>query len=395
MNSPTKKSVLFTFGTRPEAIKMAPVIHAFEADRRFETSICITSQHRQLLSPFLDFFGLVPDFDLDVMSPGQSLTVMTSKLVCACEKVLHQVQPDLMFVQGDTTSAFAAALGANQCKIPVAHIEAGLRSHRKNSPFPEEINRAMIGRLADLHFAPSVTACDNLRREGITQDVYVVGNTVVDALKFVLSVIAAHGDSPYLKRFPSAVPGRKIMMVTLHRRESLGLPLENICAAIRSIAQTREDVEIFLPVHLNPEVYHAVHHALGGVRNVHLLEPLSYSEFVWLMCRATLIISDSGGVLEEAETLGLPVLVAREVTERVEALAGNATCLVGTDPDRIFAAGKSLLDSEFTPSEVPRLLRGTFGDGCAAERILQLTHAHLARDAVLASSFPTVLPYAA
>ena len=395
MNSALKNSVLFTIGTRPEAIKLAPVIRAFEADQGFDTSICITSQHRQLLSPFLDFFGLLPDFDLDVISPDQSLAVMTSKVLRACEKVLDQVQPDLMFVQGDTTSAFAAALGASQCKTPVAHVEAGLRSHRKSSPFPEEINRAMIGQLAELHFAPGETARNNLRREGITQGIHVVGNTVVDALEFALSVLAAQGDGPYLKRFPKAASGRKILLVTLHRRESLGLPLENVCAAVRNIAQAREDVEIFFPVHPNPSVYYTAHRALTGIRNVQLLEPLSYAEFIWLMCRATLIISDSGGVLEEAETLGLQVLVAREVTERIEALSGSATRLVGTDSDRILAEGQSILDAGFTPSKVPRSLRDTFGDGRAAERILQITHEHLAPGAGLSSSVPTVLPYAA
>ncbi len=389
-----KKSVLFTFGTRPEAIKMAPVIRAFQADAHFKTHVCITAQHRDLLGPLLQFFALQPDHDLNVMCPGQSLAVLISKIVTACEKILERLQPDLMFVQGDTTSAFAAAVAASQCRIPVAHIEAGLRSHQKNSPFPEEINRVMIGHLAELHFAPSQLAKKNLRREGVTNGVHMVGNTVVDALQLTLRTLAHEDDQVCLDKFPGVLPDRKILLVTLHRRESVGKPMRQICAAIRALAKSHPQAEIYFPVHPNPQVQEIVQQALCGLSNLHLLEPLPYEHFIWLLARSSLVISDSGGVLEEAETLGLPLLITREVTERTEALAGGNVRLVGSDTGRIVAEAKALLAMAPTIRS-SRSLRRTFGDGHASARILRLTREHLELGSTFHLASPSLLPNAA
>ena len=326
------------------------------------------------------------------MQSGQSLPALTSRIVTGCEKVFEQIQPDLMFVQGDTTSAFAAAIAASQCKIPVAHIEAGLRSHQKNSPFPEEINRVMIAHVAELHFAPGQLAAENLRREGIDSGVYVVGNTVVDALRLILCKLK-RDDPSCLAKFPGATPDRKVLLVTLHRRESFGEPMEKLCAAVRTIAENHPDARVFFPVHPNPNVRGLVHRVLSGLSNVDLLEPLSNKHFIWLLSRASLVLSDSGGVLEEAETLGRPVLVAREVTERVEALSGGNARLVGSDHDRIVAEAKALLAE--APTHPPPALRQTFGDGYASARILQLTRDHLIAGSRLDFVSPSILPAAA
>ena len=371
-----KKSVLFTFGTRPEVIKMVPVIRAFQRDPGFQTRVCVTAQHRELLDPLLKFFALQPDHDLNVMRPGQSLAAMTSKIVTACEEVFERSRPDLMFVQGDTTSAFAAAVAASQCKIPVAHIEAGLRSHQKSSPFPEEINRVMIAHLAELHFTPGQLALENLQREGIIRGVYAVGNTVVDTLRLTLPALAQQDEQPYLAKFPCASLERQVLLVTLHRRESFGEPMQQMCSAVRRIAEQHPKAEIFFPVHPNPQVQGLVQQTLQGISNVHLLEPLPYEQFIWLLSRASLVISDSGGVLEEAETLGLPVLVAREVTERMEAISDGNARLVGSDASRIVAEAGTML-AVVPPSRRLSPLRQTFGDGYASERILQLTREHM------------------
>ena len=378
MDTASRKSVLFTFGTRPEAIKMAPVVRAFQADPTFETRLCVTAQHRELLDPFLEFFDLQPDFDLNLMVPGQSLAALTSRAVAACEPVFERLRPGLVFVQGDTTSALAAALAASLCKIPVAHVEAGLRSHRKDAPFPEEINRVLIGHLGSLHFAPGEIARENLRREGITEGVHVVGNPVVDALQLTLRKLQGDGEATFLKKFPAAGQGRKLLLVTLHRRESFGRPLEDICAAVRRLAETHRDVEIVYPVHPNPNVRDLVRRTLTGAENIHLLEPLAYPDFIGLLARATLVLSDSGGVLEEAETLGLPVLVTREVTERVEALTAGNALLVGSDADRIFAEAARLLAAASGPPDPNRPLRSTFGDGTTARAILRIVREHFA-----------------
>ena len=393
MESAEKKSIMFTLGTRPEAIKLAPVIRAFQADPAFQTYLCVTAQHRELLDGVLAFFELRPDVDLGLMRPGQSLATLTSRIVVACEEVFASFRPDLMFVQGDTTTAFAAAVAASQCQIPVAHVEAGLRSHRKRSPFPEEINRVMIGHLAELHFAPGKTAVENLRREGITHGVHLVGNPVVDALQLARSTLAQRHEPARAIRQLGLDPARKIVLVTLHRRESFGQPLEDTCAAIRAVAERCTDAEILCPVHLNPNVHGTIHRTLSGLKNVHLLEPLDYADFVALLCRASLIISDSGGVLEEAETLGLPVLVTREVTERVEALAGGNVRLVGSDKHQIFTEAMALLGAAPAVNTTPTLRR-TFGDGHASTRILRFTREYFSTPLVRPSlGSPTALAF--
>lgn len=395
MGIAAKKSVLFTLGTRPEAIKLVPVIRAFQADPAFDTRLCVTAQHRKLLDDVLNFFDLRPDIDLDVMTPGQSLATLTSRIVAACEDVFERLRPDLIFVQGDTTSAFAAALAASQCQISIAHVEAGLRSHLRSSPFPEEINRVMIGHLAELHFAPGEVAVENLRREGITRGVHAVGNSVVDTLQLVLNTMPKGHEEAQIARTLGLIPKQKIVLVTLHRRESFGQPLEDICAAIRTMSKQCADVEIICPVHPNPKVCNAVYRALSGIGNIHLLEPLGYADFVALLCRASLVITDSGGVLEEAETLGLPVLVAREVTERTEALVSGNIRLVGSDQRRICTEAKALLGVAPAVNTTPTL-RHTFGDGQASARILRCTREYFsvvaARPALSAS---LLLPTAA
>lgn len=386
--------LLFVLGTRPEAIKLLPVIRAFQAEACFNARVCVTGQHRELVDHVLTSFGVRPDFDLDVMLPGQSLAAMTAKIIAACESVMERLKPELVFVQGDTTSAFAAAVAASQCGFPVAHVEAGLRTHRKSSPFPEELNRTIIGHIARLHFAPGRRAVGNLRREGITQGMHVVGNTIVDALQAALKT-TPWSHLSFGEGAPAGGSTQKKLVVTLHRRESFGEPLVNVCVALRKIVETYTRSEIFFPVHPNPVVQQTVRSHLGGIRNIHLLAPLSYLEFVRLLSNASLIISDSGGVLEEAETLGLPVLVAREVTERIEAISAGNALLVGTDADAIFAAAAKFLDASFAPARRDRPLRRTFGDGRATARILRITREHLSKG-VASNSFQSApLPTAA
>lgn len=390
-----KRSILFTLGTRPEAIKLMPVIRAFQAEAAFKTHLCVTGQHRELLDPFLGSFDLRPDFALDVMSPGQSLAALSAKIINACEGVFERLRPGLIFVQGDTTSAFAAATTASQCRIPVAHVEAGLRSHRKFSPFPEEFNRVMIAQMAELHFAPSEGAAENLRREGVTKGVHVVGNTIVDALQLALRATALNQRILPAENVGTPSQSKKSLLVTLHRRESFGYPLESICAAICRIAGVYPEIEIICPVHPNPGVQQVIYKTLAEIRNIHLLAPLSYVEFIRVLSRASLVISDSGGVLEEAITFGLPVLVAREVTERKEAFSKGNAILVGYDAERIFAEARTLLDASPKLSRPSQPLSRTFGDGHAATRILRITRNHILNGMDSPLFDPVPLPTAA
>lgn len=369
-----KKRVLFVFGTRPEAIKLAPLIRAFQSDQTLETKVCVTAQHRELLDQFLTFFEITPEADLDLMFPDQPLPALAARAIESCAEVFARSKPDLVVVQGDTTSAFAAAFSAGLCKIPVAHVEAGLRSYRKDAPFPEEINRVLISRLADLHFAHTAQAGENLRRENIVEGLHVVGNTGVDALHEALRLIAAD-EAAYARKFSQIDPTRPTVLVTLHRRENLGRPSADIFGALQRIA-AECDVNLLYPVHPNPRVRDLAYKVLSAVTNIHLLEPLAYADFIWMLSRAALVITDSGGVLEEAETLGVPALVTREVTERTEAVASGSAVLVGSDPERIFAEVRSALARATRPSP-SRALRTTFGDGLASERILQITKQYL------------------
>jgi len=367
--------ILSIFGTRPEAIKMAPVIRELQRHPdRFRSLICVTAQHRQMLDQVLSLFDLKPDFDLNIMKPGQDLYDVTANVLLGLRDVLRQVRPDIILVHGDTTTTMAASLAGYYARIPVGHVEAGLRTHNKFAPFPEEMNRQVAGVVCDLHFAPTEQARANLLREGVADSsIFVTGNTVVDAL---LSVVDRIGHDERLKRemaerFSFLDPSRWLVLVTGHRRENFGEGFENICRALVEIARRHRDVEILYPVHLNPNVQEPVRRILGnaGVGNVHLIEPLDYLPFVYAMNRAHLIITDSGGVQEEAPSLGKPVLVMRETTERPEAVAAGTVRLVGTSFDRIVdEASLLLVDAE--AYEIMSRAHNPYGDGRAAERIV-------------------------
>ncbi len=369
------KKVLCVIGTRPEAIKMAPVVRALARDPDIRPIVCATGQHREMLRDALSMFSIAPDIDLDLMRPRQTLAHVTSAVLDALDRVLHETSPDFVLVQGDTTTTMAAALAAFYRHVPTGHVEAGLRTGDLTAPWPEEANRRIAAVVTRLHFAPTARARDNLLREGIApQCVHVTGNTVIDALLWMAERIER--DDEFRRAQERALPflatagrsrGRRLILVTGHRRESFGRGFENICTALARLAE-REDVEIVYPVHLNPNVREPVHRILGGRRNVHLIEPVDYRRFVLLMMRADLILTDSGGVQEEAPALGRPVLVMREVTERAEAVKEGVVRLVGTEAERIVAETGRLLDDADARA---RMSRPTFcyGDGRAAERI--------------------------
>lgn len=367
-------SVLSIFGTRPEAIKMAPVVRELQRrPDRFRSLVCVTAQHRQMLDQVLDLFDLRPDFDLDIMKPGQDLYDVTANVLLGMRNVLREVRPDIILVHGDTTTTMAAALAGYYARIPVGHVEAGLRTHNKFAPFPEEINRQVAGVVCDLHFAPTEQARANLLREGVAESgIVVTGNTVVDAL---LSIVDRIGHDDKLARemearFSFLDPSRRLVLVTGHRRENFGEGFENICRALVELARRHDDVEILYPVHLNPNVQEPVKRILGGegAANIHLIDPLDYLPFVYAMNRAHLIITDSGGVQEEAPSLGKPVLVMRETTERPEAVAAGTVRLVGTDFDRIVAEATLLLSDAEAYGAMSRA-HNPYGDGRAAGRI--------------------------
>jgi UDP-N-acetylglucosamine 2-epimerase (non-hydrolysing) len=334
--------------------------------------LCVTGQHRSMLDQVLDFFELRPDYDLNLMQPNQSLSTLAGRAIIATSEVIEKTKPGIVFVQGDTTTAFAAAFAAFQCRVPVAHIEAGLRSFRRDAPFPEEMNRVLVGDLADLHFPPLEASHANLAREGITENVHIVGNTVVDALLLGLDLIQKRGEEKIAAAFSGIRFDRKIVLVTIHRRESFGAPIVEIFEAIREIA-TEPGVEVVYPVHLNPNVHSVAHRILGGHSNVHLIEPLGYAHFIWLMSKASLILTDSGGVQEEAPSLGIPVLVAREVTERAEGVAAGCAKLVGADRSLIVREARTALAE---PSGSRRRVN-PYGDGHASEKILKIVRQFL------------------
>jgi UDP-N-acetylglucosamine 2-epimerase (non-hydrolysing) len=368
--------VLAIFGTRPEAIKMAPVVKELKRHpERFRCLVCVTAQHRQMLDQVLDLFEISPDYDLDIMKPGQSLFDVTSNVLLGLRSVLEKERPDIVLVHGDTTTTMAAALAAYYCGIKVGHVEAGLRTHDKFSPFPEEVNRRVTGVLADLHFAPTEAARQNLLGEGVCQkNIFVTGNTVIDAL---LSVVDKIRTNVELKRrlaetFSFLDAEKKLILVTGHRRESFGEGFENICLALAELAQKRSDIEILYPVHLNPRVQEPVRRILGGdgLSNVHLIDPVDYLPFVYLMERAFLIITDSGGIQEEAPSLGKPVLVMRETTERPEAVEAGTVRLVGADRKRIVTAVLTLLNEPQAYGAMSRA-HNPYGEGKTAELIVQ------------------------
>jgi UDP-N-acetylglucosamine 2-epimerase (non-hydrolysing) len=322
-----------------------------------------------MLDQVLEFFDLFPDFDLDLMRPNQSLPELTARVFTSLEPVLDKTKPDVVFVQGDTTTVVCGALSAYYKKVRVAHLEAGLRTGNKYSPFPEEINRVLTSRLSDYHFAPTPRAAENLRREGITENVWVVGNTVIDALFLGLSIIREKGEASCARAFPSIDFGKRIILVTGHRRESFGGPFRNICRALAALAEEYPDVEIVYPVHLNPQVRTVVFDALEGRRNIHLLDPLDYPHLIYLMNKSYLVLTDSGGIQEEAPSLGKPVLVLRDVTERQEGVEAGTARLVGTDTEKIIREASLLLD-DTRERERMAAAANPYGDGTSSRKIV-------------------------
>lgn len=366
--APTR--ILTVFGTRPEAIKMAPVVRLLAATDGIDARVCVTAQHRQMLDQVLSLFSIVPDYDLNVMKPGQGLHDLTSNVLLAMKPVLEDFAPDLVLVHGDTTTTLATSLAAYYHRIAVGHVEAGLRTGNIYSPWPEEINRKVTGAVAELHFAPTAGSAANLRREGVDAgSVAVTGNTVVDALQQVVAMIEADGDlCAELASGFVLHPDKRLILVTGHRRESFGQGFEQICAALRDLAG-RDDVEIIYPVHLNPNVREPVERNLGALANVHLLPPQDYLPFVYLMSRASIILTDSGGIQEEAPSLGKPVLVMRETTERPEAVDAGTVRLVGTDRVKIVTEVARLLD-DAEAFRAMSVAHNPYGDGMASQRIL-------------------------
>ncbi len=374
--------VLFVFGTRPEAIKLCPLILAMRGHEAFEARVCVTAQHREMLDAMLERFGVAPDHDLDVMAANQPLNALTARILERLDPVLVLEAPDFVIVQGDTTTTVAVALAAFHRRIPAGHVEAGLRTGDMAQPFPEEMNRVLAGRLAALHFAPTPRAAENLRREGVPEvRIFVTGNTGIDALLYVRQRLE-RGEWPGYEG-PLA-PGRKRILMTAHRRESFGEGFVRICEGVRRIA-ARGDVEIIYPVHPNPNVRGVVERMLGGVNGVRLIEPLDYVPFVDLMRRADILLTDSGGVQEEGPSFGKPVLVMRDKTERQEAVEAGAAILVGADPERIAAEAGRLLDSEQARAPFTRV-RNPFGDGRASQRILAAIRSFLESSEAAAGS---------
>ena len=364
--------VLTVFGTRPEAIKMAPLVHALARDPHFEAKVCVTAQHREMLDQVLKLFSIVPDYDLNIMQPGQGLTEITCRILEGLKPVLESFKPDVVLVHGDTTTTMAASLAAFYQRIPVGHVEAGLRTGDLNSPWPEEGNRTLTGRLATYHFAPTETSRQNLLQENIADaQITVTGNTVIDALFWVRDRVLSNEalSSELTERYSFLGNGKKMILVTGHRRESFGRGFEQICHALAEIAANNPDVQIVYPVHLNPNVSEPVNRILGHVDNVMLIEPQDYLPFVWLMNRAWLILTDSGGIQEEAPSLGKPVLVMREMTERPEAVSAGTVRLVGTDSQRIVDEVTRLLLDESAYQAMSRA-HNPYGDGQACHRIL-------------------------
>jgi len=364
------KRVMIVFGTRPEAIKMAPVVAALRGTPGIDVQLVVTAQHRQMLDQVLDLFALVPDEDLDLMTAGQSLPAMFGKILSGMHDVIARRQPDLVLVHGDTSTTLATALAAYYARVSIGHVEAGLRTGNLYAPWPEEANRRLTAPLAALHFAPTELSAHNLRTEGIhPASIHVTGNTVIDALLDVVARIEADAGlrDTLAAQFPFLDPGKRLLLVTGHRRENFGDGFEQICVALRALG-ARDDVQVVYPVHLNPSVLEPVHRILGNARNVHLIAPQDYLPFVYLMTRAHLILTDSGGIQEEAPSLGKPVLVMRETTERPEALDAGTVRLVGTDAALIRAQANRLLDDPAAYQAMARA-HNPYGDGRAARRI--------------------------
>lgn len=360
--------VMSIFGTRPEAIKMAPLVKKLNEDPQIRSVLCVTAQHREMLDQVLDLFGLTPDYDLNIMKPNQTLSMITANVLTGLDPILEKEKPDIVLVHGDTSTTFSAALAAFYHRIPVGHVEAGLRTYDMYSPFPEEVNRVLTGHLTSVHFAPTQRNADNLIREGIDPEkIIITGNTVIDALLEV-------ADRPYefedetLKHID--FENKRVIAVTCHRRENLGEYMHNIFEAIREIAEDFEDVEVVYPVHMNPKVRAAASEVFGGCANVHLIEPLSYQPFVNLMAKSYFIITDSGGMQEEAPSLGKPVLVVRKETERPEAVSAGTVKLAGVRRETIAALARELLTDRKAYDAMSKA-SNPYGDGTACDKILE------------------------
>lgn len=363
--------VMIVFGTRPEAIKMVPVVMALKAKpEQFDVCVCVTAQHREMLDQVLELFNITPDIDLNLMQQGQTLGELTARALTALQQTMQEIKPDIVLVHGDTTTTFTASLAAFYAQIPVGHVEAGLRTHNIYSPWPEEFNRRVTGIVANYHFAPTQGSQDNLLAENtLAKNIIVTGNTVIDALQWVVEKIEQDFalTNALQKQFPMLNPSKKLILVTGHRRENFGSGFLNICQAIANIAK-RDDIQVIYPVHLNPNVQQPVNDILGKLNNVHLIEPQDYLPFVYLMNQAHIILTDSGGIQEEAPSLGKPVLVMRNTTERPEAVIAGTVKLVGTNQTTIEQELIKLLD---TPEEYKKMAyaHNPYGDGKASERI--------------------------
>ncbi|WP_166268456.1 non-hydrolyzing UDP-N-acetylglucosamine 2-epimerase [Marinobacter caseinilyticus] len=365
--------VLTIFGTRPEAIKMAPLALRLASDPRFEARVCVTAQHREMLDQVLGLFGLKPEYDLNVMKAGQTLSELTGRILTGVEEVIRDFRPGIVLVHGDTSTTFATSLASYYQQVPVGHVEAGLRTGNLYSPWPEEGNRKLTGALAALHFSPTRSSRDNLLSEGIPDNkITVTGNTVIDALLTIANRIDrdASLNADLARQFAFLDSEKRLILVTGHRRESFGGGFERICESLSRIACTHPDCEILYPVHLNPNVQEPVRRRLNGLKNIHLIEPQDYLPFVYLMKRSHLILTDSGGIQEEAPSLGKPVLVMRDTTERPEAVNAGTVRLVGTDVAAITSSVNELLNDESAYQRMS-LAHNPYGDGKACERILE------------------------
>lgn len=372
------KKILIVFGTRPEAIKMAPLVKEFKKDKiNFETRVCVTAQHREMLDQVLEIFDIQPEYDLNIMKPGQDLYDITANVLVGIRDVLAEFKPEVVFVHGDTSTTFSTSLAAYYAKVQVGHIEAGLRTYDIYSPWPEEGNRQLTGILANYHFAPTVQSQENLLKEGKDKNnIFVTGNTVIDALMYVVHRI---DNNPELKqRIRAKISAqypldtqRKVILVTGHRRENFGQGFINICEGLKQIAMNNPEIDIVYPVHLNPNVQRPVNEILSNIANVYLIDPLQYEEFIYLMSQAHFIITDSGGIQEEAPSLGKPVLVMRDTTERPEAVAAGTVKLVGCDQEILVREAEKLLNDQ-SEYEMMSRAHNPYGDGKACERVVQL-----------------------
>ncbi len=365
-----KKKILFILGTRPEAIKLAPIIsHLKSNNSNFETSVCSTGQHKEMLDQVVDFFNIKIDYDLGLMTKNQTLSQLSSKILSSLDEIIKKVKPDYIFVHGDTTTSTFSAISAFYHQITVCHVEAGLRTYNKYSPFPEEMNRSITGRIADYHFAPTIQAKKNLLNENIHEDnIFITGNTVIDALLYAVKKLENYSNNEIDYLNETINDRKKLILVTGHRRENFGAGFENICNALLKISEI-ENVEIVYPVHLNPNVKKTVSRLLSGKSNIHLISPLNYPAFVWLMDKSHIILTDSGGIQEEAPSLGKPVLVMRDTTERPEGVECGTAILVGTNKKKIINQTKMLLNDKNLYNSISKAIN-PYGDGKSSKNII-------------------------